>query len=84
MFPVENGLELVVDSTDERVLAEAIVAVATAYPGHVTQQEWVLATGDVILLVPAPVEAMPTQREHSLAEETARAAHPAGKGRRQA
>lgn len=82
VFPVENGLELVIDSTDEQVLELAMADVAAAYPGHLVSTEWVLETGDVILLVPAPVETMPKQRKRSAAEEKSRAAHPAGKGRK--
>lgn len=83
VFPVENGLELVVDSTDELVLEQAMADVAAAYPGHLISKEYVLETGDVIVLVPAPVESVPQPRRRSPEEERARAAHPAGKGRKQ-
>lgn len=83
VFPVESGLELVIDSTDELVLEQAMADVAAAYPGHLIRTEWVLETGDVIHLVPAPVETMPQQRARSAQEQRSRAAHPAGKGRRQ-
>ncbi len=89
VFPVEGGLELVIDSTDELVLDEAMAAVAAEFPGFLIQTEWVMDSGDVILLVPAPVEvpqqltAVPQQQSRSTAEEKSRAAHPAGKGRKQ-
>lgn len=89
VFPVENGFELVIDSTDEQILAHAMAEVAAAYPGHLIATEWVLETGDVIHLVPAPVEAVPQQlnavpqqQSRSAAEQMSRAAHPAGKGRK--
>lgn len=81
VFPVENGLELVVDSTDETVLARAMAEIAAAYPDYLIAKEWVLDSGDVISLVPA--RAVPQQRSpRSAAEEKSRGAHPAGKGRK--
>ncbi|MGQ0847499.1 MAG: hypothetical protein ACT4QF_25560 [Sporichthyaceae bacterium] len=82
VFPVEGGLELVVDSTDELVLESALADIAAVYPNHLIAREWVLESGDVISLVPASVEAVPTQRIRSAEEEKSRAAHPAGRGRK--
>jgi len=95
VYPVENGVELVIDGGDDDTTYERALA---AFVAHFTDYnllaEWSTESGDVLHFVPAIVDepepvvsspapaaqAVPAPRERT--EADSRAAHPAGKGRR--
>jgi hypothetical protein len=57
VYPVEYGVELVIDSTDPQVYDEALFAFVTEYTDYNIASEWSIAGGEVIAFVPAPVDA---------------------------
>lgn len=54
VYPVENGVELVVDSTDGDVFDAALAAFVEVYTDYNIAGEWSVAGGEVITFVPAP------------------------------
>lgn len=57
VYPVEYGVELVIDSADPQVYDAALVAFVTEYTDYNIASEWSIAGGEVIAFVPAPVDA---------------------------
>jgi hypothetical protein len=90
VYPVENGVELVIDGTSNEIYEAALAAFVAEYQDMNLASEWSTDGGDVLFFVPAPVDAVPAPRpgsadqgrSRSADEERARAAHPAGKGRK--
>jgi hypothetical protein len=82
VYPVENGVELVIDGTSDEIYEAALAAFVSEYPDMNLAAEWPTAGGDVLYFVPAPVDAVPGPRTRTPEEERSRAAHPAGRGRR--
>jgi len=82
VYPVENGVELIIDGTSDEVYEAALAAFVAEYPDMNLAAEWSTEGGEILYFVPAPVDAVPAPRVRSEAEERARAAHPAGKGRK--
>jgi hypothetical protein len=82
VYPVENGVELVIDGTSDDIYEAALADFVTEYPDMNLAGEWPLGGGEVLYFVPAPVDAVPGPRPRSADEERCRAAHPAGRGRR--
>ncbi|MGQ0842494.1 MAG: hypothetical protein ACT4QF_00015 [Sporichthyaceae bacterium] len=94
VYPVENGVELVIDATDDASYEQALAAFVTHYTDYNLLTEYSMDGGEVLHFVPAIVDApepmlespapvaqnVPAPRERTEAES--RAAHPAGKGRR--
>lgn len=94
VYPVENGIELVIDTTDDATYKRALAAFAHHYTDYNLLSEWSTESGEVLHFVaaivdvpepmvesPAPAaNGVPAPRERTEAES--RAAHPAGKGRR--
>ena len=54
VYPVENGVELVVDSTDGDVYDAALAAFVEIYTDYNVAGEWSVEGGEVITFVPAP------------------------------
>jgi hypothetical protein len=82
VYPVENGVELVVDSILDEALEVALAAFVAEFEDMNLATEWIVDGGAVMHFVPAPVAAVPAPRRSGEAEERSRAAHPGGKGRR--
>lgn len=95
VYPVENGVELVIDTTDETTYERALAAFVTHFTDYNLLAEYSTDGGEVLHFVPAIVDepepivetspaptaqAVPAPRERT--EADSRAAHPAGKGRR--
>jgi hypothetical protein len=82
VYPVQDGFELVIDSVSDAVLEDALAEVVAQYTDFNLAGESILDNAWVLYFVPAPVDVIPAPREMSADERRARAAHPAGKGRR--
>ena len=54
VYPVENGVELVVDSADGDVYDAALAAFVEVYADYNVAAEWSVSGGEVISFVPAP------------------------------
>ncbi|MGQ0466476.1 MAG: hypothetical protein ACT4QG_14275 [Sporichthyaceae bacterium] len=94
VYPVENGVELVIDGCDDTTYERALAAFVAEFTDYNLLTEWSTQSGEVLHFVPAIVDevepvvespapatqAVPAPRERTEAES--RAAHPAGKGRR--
>lgn len=96
VYPVENGVELVIDCTeqDETTYERALAAFVEHFTDYNLAAEWSTEGGEVLHFVPAildeheplieapapAAQVVPGPRERTEAES--RAAHPAGKGRR--
>jgi hypothetical protein len=96
VYPVENGVELVIDGTEDETYERALAAFVTQFTDYNLLAEYSTEGGEVLHFVPAVVDApepviesptpapaaetIPAPRERTEAES--RAAHPAGKGRR--
>lgn len=95
VYPVENGVELVIDSTDDATYERALAAFVTHFTDYNLLAEFSTDGGEVLHFVPAIVDApepplaspaipaaqaVPAPRKRT--EADSRAAHPAGKGRR--
>jgi hypothetical protein len=81
VYPVRNGVELVIDGTSDDVYEAALADFVTQYPDMNLAAEWPVGGGEVMHFVPTP-DAVPAPRVWSADEMRSRAAHPAGKGRR--
>ena len=57
VYPVENGVELVIDSTDDAVYDEALAAFVSEFADFNVAAEYSINGGEVIHFVPAPVDA---------------------------
>ena len=57
VYPVENGVELVIDSTDGHVYDEALAAFVSEFADFNIAAEYSINGGEVIHFVPAPVDA---------------------------
>ncbi|MGQ0631130.1 MAG: hypothetical protein ACT4P1_08805 [Sporichthyaceae bacterium] len=57
VYPVENGVELVIDSRDGDVYDAALAAFVTEYSDFNIAAEYSVRGGEVIHFVPAPVDA---------------------------
>jgi hypothetical protein len=57
VYPVEYGVELVIDSADPQVYDAALVAFVTEYTDYNIASEWSIDGGEVIAFVPAPADA---------------------------
>lgn len=57
VYPVENGVELVIDSTDGHVYDEALAAFVSEFAVFYIAAEYSINGGEVIHFVPAPVDA---------------------------
>ena len=82
VYPVENGVELVIDGTSDEIYEAALAAFVSEFPDMNLAAEWPLGAGNVLYFVPAPVDTVPAPRVRTPEEERSRAAHPAGKGRK--
>ena len=54
VYPVENGVELVVDSSDGDVFDAALAAFVEVYTDYNVAAEWSVPGGEIISFVPAP------------------------------
>jgi hypothetical protein len=90
VYPVENGVELVVDSTDAAVYERALATFVTHYLDYNLAAEWSVEGGEVMHYGPAPVDAdVPApapsplpQEEPTVVVPVPARARPVGKGRR--
>ncbi|WP_019877791.1 hypothetical protein [Sporichthya polymorpha] len=57
VYPVENGVELVIDSTDGDVYDAALAAFVTEFTDYNIAAEYSINGGEVLHFVPAPVDA---------------------------
>lgn len=57
VYPVENGVELVIDSTDGNVYDAALEAFVTHFADYNIAAEYSINGGEVIHFVPAPADA---------------------------
>ncbi|MGQ0623491.1 MAG: hypothetical protein ACT4PP_02370 [Sporichthyaceae bacterium] len=57
VYPVENGVELVIDSRDGDVYDAALAAFVTQYTDFNIASEYSVNGGEVIHFVPAPLDA---------------------------
>ena len=57
VYPVENGVELVIDSTDGDVYDAALAAFVSEFSDYNIAAEYSINGGEVLHLVPAPVDA---------------------------
>ena len=57
VYPVENGVELVIDSTDDGVYDAALEAFVTEFSDYNIAAEYSINGGEVIHFVPAPIDA---------------------------
>jgi hypothetical protein len=54
VYPVENGVELVVDSSDGDVYDAALAAFVEVYTDYNVAAEWSVPGAEIISFVPAP------------------------------
>lgn len=54
VYPVENGVELVVDSADGDVYDAALAAFVEVYTDYNVAAEWSVPGGEIVSFVPAP------------------------------
>jgi hypothetical protein len=57
VYPVENGVELVIDSSDGDVYDAALAAFVVEFHDYNVAAEYSINGGEVIHFVPAPVDA---------------------------
>jgi hypothetical protein len=57
VYPVENGIELVIDSTDGDVYERALAEFVTHFTDYDLVAEWTVDGAEVMRFVPAPVNA---------------------------
>ena len=70
VYPVENGVELVIDSTDGHVYDEALAAFVSEFADFNIAAEYSINGGEVIHFVPAPVDADVEAPQSKSAAET--------------
>jgi hypothetical protein len=70
VYPVENGVELVIDSTDGYVYDEALAAFVSEFADFNIAAEYSINGGEVIHFVPAPVDADVEAPQAKAAAET--------------
>lgn len=54
VYPVENGVELVIDSADPDVYDRALAQFVTSFTDYNLAAEWSIRGGEVMHFVPAP------------------------------
>jgi hypothetical protein len=57
VYPVENGVELVINSTDGAIYDRALAEFVTHYLDYDLVAEWSIEGAEVLRFVPAPVNA---------------------------
>jgi hypothetical protein len=62
VYPVENGVELVIDSPDPDVYDRALAQFVTFFTDYNLAAEWSISGGEVMHFVPAPEPRTPPRR----------------------
>ena len=62
VHPVENGIELVIDSTDGAVYERALAEFVTHFLDYDLVGEWSTDAGEVLRFVPAPLDGAPAEQ----------------------
>ena len=57
VYPVEDGIELVIDSTEDGIYERALAEFVTHFHDYDLVEEWTVGSAEVMRFVPAPLNA---------------------------